>query len=380
MIDAIGNKIRSVDPALLQTIVSQACSDPEMRITGWDAEVLNNQGVLNTQGLWRFHGTGISGKGEPQDWQVVLKYLNEIKEPEDPHTWWSELRDALVYESGLLTQLPKSIQSPRCYAVWKNPDAWWIWLEYVAENTDRYWTMREHAFAADSLGRFHAELLTKPPLPNAPWLCANHPHYLLQASDPWTDWNNPYVQRHIDPTYRLRHEQLQEQRERFMQALSRLPQVFSHWDMHRRNLRIRCDADGQPELVAIDWTGAGFNAVGGDLSNLVGCNLFLNEIQPEELPELEAVVLEAYLRSLRKCQAPVSDEEVLLAYHIWGALWWGNGVPSLINVWSQDTMQGPGMMIFGQNLDDCSREWTILGEHYLDCAEKVYTQLDRLGW
>jgi hypothetical protein len=380
MIDQIGEKMRSVDPTLLQTIVSKACSDPEMRIMDWDAEVLNNQGVMNTEGLWRFHGTGITDKGEPQDWQVVLKYLTDIKEPDDPHTWWSGRRDALAYESGLLAQLPKSVKSPRCYAVWKHPDAWWIWLEYIHEDTDRYWTITDHTFVADSLGRFYAELLSKPPTTEAPWMCANHLHYWLQTSDAWMDWNHPHVQRYISPTYRVRYEQLQEQRPRLLAALKRLPQVFSHWDMHRRNLRIRRDVEGQLELVAFDWMGAGFNAVGGELSNLVGCNLFLNEIHPKELPELEVVVLEAFLGRLREHQAPVSQDEVLLAYKIWGALWWGGGIPSLINVWSLEHMQGPRKAIFGQDLDDCFRAWTILGEHYLDCADQVYVQLDRLGW
>jgi hypothetical protein len=71
---------------------------------------------------------------------------------------------------------------------------------------------------------------------------------------------------------------------------------------------------------------------------------------------------------------------VLLAYKIWGALWWAGGIPSLINVWSLEHMQGPRKAIFGQDLDDCFRAWTILGEHYLDCADQVYVQLDRLGW
>jgi hypothetical protein len=379
MSETIADQVRAVDAMQLREVVAQDQNDPGFTIIDWSVETLSSGGVMNTEGLWRYLGTGLTSSGAAQNWQIVLKFIGNTREPDDLRSLWYEIRDGLMYESGLLGRLKGAVRAPRCYAVWKRADAWWIWMEHITESAPARWTMAEHAFAARALGQFHAEILSGPPVPDYPWMCRNHIRYWLQASDDWGNWNSPAVERYIDQAYRSQYEKLKQQRDRLQAALQRLPQTFSHFDTHRRNLCIR-RFDNHQELVAFDWTGAGFNAVGGDLSNLVGNNLFLLEISPEELPELETIALREYQAGLRVGGADISSEQIRLAYLIWGSLWWGYAIPGLISVWTSDALRHLIPVIFRVSEEAMCRDWTFLGKYYLDYAASVYRELDRLGW
>ena len=84
-------------------------------------------------------------------------------------------------------------------------------------------------------------------------------------------------------------------RERLYRISEALPRTLCHLDFWPKNL-IRLP-DGQ--VVLIDWSFAGLGALGEDAGNLVPDAAFDHFIPPSDLPHLEQVVFDGYLRGLR---------------------------------------------------------------------------------
>jgi hypothetical protein len=95
------------------------------------------------------------------DWSVILKILkpNSRRDSSD-HYYWK--REALVYRSGLLYQLPAGIKAPTCYAIEEqaNGDVW-LWLEDLELDKVRIdWGLRQMKDVSYLLGTFNGCYLT----------------------------------------------------------------------------------------------------------------------------------------------------------------------------------------------------------------------------
>ncbi len=107
---------------------------------------------------------------------MVLKVLSLTSEGSTPATssethvlYWK--REALVYQSDLLDDLPGGVRGPRCYAITEQPDgSVWLWLEEVKEIYGPRWPLEQYARAAHHLGHMNGAYLAGRPLPSYPWL------------------------------------------------------------------------------------------------------------------------------------------------------------------------------------------------------------------
>jgi thiamine kinase-like enzyme len=84
-------------------------------------------------------------------------------------------------------------------------------------------------------------------------------------------------------------------RERLYQISESLPRTLCHLDFWPKNLFSR---PGGP-VVVIDWSFAGVGAIGEDAGNLVPDSALDHFIAASDLPRLEQVVFDGYLRGLR---------------------------------------------------------------------------------
>ena len=232
-------------------------------------------------------------------------------------TYWK--REALVYGSGLLRDLPTGFSAPRCFGIDEQPDGIVLWLEDVTESGEERWSLNRYGEVAHHLGRFNGAYLAGHPLPEAPWLCRD----MLR-------WREPLVARfwnHLDerrtetrvrrgwPGDLLDHAHLVwAERGRFFAALAQVPQVLCHGDADCRNLLVR-RGPGGTETVAIDWAYLGPQAVGTDAMTLAAQGvLWARDREPDELPALSRACYEGYLTGLREAGWTDDERPVRLGY------------------------------------------------------------------
>jgi hypothetical protein len=126
--------------------------------------------------------------------------------------------------------------------------------------------------------------------------------------------DHPLIRRWLPGTAISRFFQLWEERERFYDALDRLPQTLCHLDYFRRNLFARETEGGDYCTVAVDWAFAGRGAIGEELVSLIigSCGVF--EVDLDRYSKLERIVFEGYLKGLDDAGWRGDPRQVRLGY------------------------------------------------------------------
>jgi hypothetical protein len=119
--------------------------------------------------------------------------------------------------------------------------------------------------------------------------------------------------------------QLWEDRERFFDALDRLPQTLLHRDAFRRNLFARLTESGREQTVAVDWAFVGIGAIGEDIVSLVQASLGYSEVAKTEARKLDTIVFDGYLEGLAEAGWRGDPRLARLGYTAGSALCFGIG-------------------------------------------------------
>jgi hypothetical protein len=362
--------LQVLDPAVLTDVVRQDQEEPDLEVTDWTVKPLSNKGVINPDGLFLFSGQARAGE-TIRPWSVALKILRKPEREQEPHDLWYWKRELSAFQSGLLEKLPGPVAAPRFYGATEHEDGAWLWMEHIHGATET-WTLDHYAFAARQLGRFNGAYLTDTPVPSEPWFCRKLARQWAEMFGPENAaWDDPFISRYFSTEVRARVMQLWTERERFYNALDRLPQVFSHFDYMRRNLFVRKKTGSQEEVVAIDWAWCGIGPVGGDLFSLVGSSCVLFEWEPSRMLELEEAVFEPYLAGLRDVGWDGDPELVRLGYTAWLALHFGVVAPTLTAFWCTEERQAAVFGLFGRSLDEAASGWANMCEFSLSRADEA---------
>jgi hypothetical protein len=115
-------------------------------------------------------------------------------------------------------------------------------------------------------------------------------------------------------------QRLWEEREAFLDALEGLPQTLCHLDAFPRNLLVDQDAG---EVVALDWSYAGIEAVGAELAPMVTASVCFFDAEPEQMGSIDQVVFDGYVQGLRAAGWTGSREIVRLGYTAAASLRYG---------------------------------------------------------
>lgn len=369
--------LQAVDPVVLLDVVRQDQRSPTFEILSWVVEPLSDKGIVNPAGLFAFRGNGHDARGLTP-WRVVLKILKKPHTELAPHhlRYWK--RELLAMQSGLLATLPGPVVAPRCYGTSEFEDSGWIWMEHILESTNSTWTTSQYVFAARELGRFNGNCLLNPPLPNYPWLCKGHVRTKSEGLAPHDAWESLFVSQAFSNQTHQRIMQLWNERNRFYDALERLPQVFSHFDYHRRNLIIRHQEDGTDQVVALDWAWGGHGALGADLYSIVGGSALIFELEVTDVDEVERAAFEAYLAGLHDAGWVGNPEIVRLAYTICFAMFLAACAPALTAYATMDNMNSFVVHQFKRSRTEVASGWAALCELALDRADEARTLMNQL--
>jgi Phosphotransferase enzyme family len=292
---------------MLREPVRRALGRESAEVVSWECRSIHNAFNQVTGGLFRIDGQAMDC-GESLPWSIVLKIARNAihlgrstADPSEPNYW---KREPLLYQSGLLDHLPAGIVAPQCYGV-DEPDtsSAWIWLEHVSDISEARWSTWRYAGVARQLGVFNGAYFTAGSHPTAPF---------LSHSQRWADasaWSTlfpqiavarelPIVRQTWAASLHRRIQEISNDSHAFYAALDRLPMTFCHLDAFRRNILIRKRTEGSEEIVAVDWAFTGLGPVGADLAPLVGVDIVIGGIRPDQLSELDAAAFRDYVGEL----------------------------------------------------------------------------------
>jgi len=147
----------SLNINILTACVSKIINVDLRNVTKWTLEAFSCASLnFTTDGIFRIYGTEVISEREIP-WSLVLKIIKLAQvEKNNPqhHNYW--MREALVNQSEILTDLHDVIYTPQCYKVEeKDNGSVWIWMEEIEEDNKQLWSEKEFSFVAKQLGIFN---------------------------------------------------------------------------------------------------------------------------------------------------------------------------------------------------------------------------------
>jgi hypothetical protein len=117
-------------------------------------------------------------------------------------------------------------------------------------------------------------------------------------------------------------------------------------DAYRPNLFIRRDAQGNAQLVAIDWVFAGTGSLGEEIANLLAASLIWFAYDAAQAKHLDETVFAGYLAGLREAGWAGDFRLARLGYTAACALRWG-----LVGLWWSRSLNN------AQEQADLEKKW-----------------------
>jgi hypothetical protein len=326
--------------ALGRSGVLASLAPPSVRAAPHMETLGHSHGVV-TGGVYRVADAAMD-EGQPAGWSVILKILSPaalpVGERDDPASWRYWRREVLVYECGLLEDLPGGLRAPRLLGREDQPDgSIWLWLEEVHDAYGPRWPLEQYRRAAQCLGRFNGAYLAARPLPPYAWLHRmGSPRGLLDScawiravvAAPET-WQHPALRaRAGELAPRLL--RLWDERAPLLDLLEGLPQTLCHFDAWRGNLCAPSRAATPREVIAFDWAVVGCGSVGTDPGDLFAPSFAHGLVEPCTPRDLDEAVFEGYLAGLREAGWHADRALVRFGYAAFAALKYGGVLPWLI--------------------------------------------------
>lgn len=307
-----GSRLDRIDGDVLAPIVQEALGSPRVGVTEWHHRILKGDGTATKRLVCPVFGRGRLQQRDVS-WSVILKVPNPTQTHLD--AWHREpfQREPLLYQSGLLDDLPGGICAPRCLGVTEHPDDEpWMWLEDVTGVPALEWPLERFGAAARHLGVLQGAFLAGKPLPDCPWLDSSG---WLQAQLAASAEPIPAILERLEAhpltgelcrsEFGKRVRRLWAERAAVFEALDRVPGSLCHGDFNYTNLFARRPPHGQDQTVAVDWQYAGLRQIGEDIAGLIADSSVIpvrrKAAEPEDFAEL---MLEGYLSGLREAGWP----------------------------------------------------------------------------
>jgi hypothetical protein len=338
MTQSFKRRLQAVDRAILTPLVSRALQTEVCDIVEWDYQpVLGGFSQEHGQiyGIYRFRGTAQTQTGTTP-WSLIIKATGSaLTGSQEPSAFDYWKREVLVYQSGLLDNLPGDLVTPRCLEIGTYPgEEYWLWLEDVTDLEDEVWPFEHYGQVARHLGHFNGAYAAPNAMPEVPWLSAGDFRQRLAMAEPGVA-QLPELSRHPffrellpgNCTERMLH--LWKARERLLHVRRQLPLTFCHHDAFRRNLLTQRDPDGRQKTVLIDWSRAGTGVMGEELVPLFATSLKFIPVDRDRSPELDAAIFTNYIDGLRESGWRGDPELVRFGFTATAALKCGVADPAI---------------------------------------------------
>ena len=308
------------DAPTIAKVARAALGDANADVATWERSPLAWVAIARTTAeLARYSGTTTDGR----PWSAIRKVLRR------PDAWKTNdwRREADVYSSGLLGDLPPGIVAPQLYATVDIGDEVHLWLEEVIES-EPVWPLARYETAARDLGRFNGAYLLERQVPSglelrrdwlAKWAASASERSLAALDDP-AFRDHELVRIALPRALLDRVRAIIDLRTRLFAAIEPLPATLSHLDAWRANLLSR-DRNGVTQTVAIDWSVLGLAPVGQEIAVFVtGARVWLG-VTGDDAAALGDLSFRSYVAGLRDAGWSGREADVRLGYAASAALW-----------------------------------------------------------
>ena len=307
-----------LDEAQLTRVARRALDSGQATLLDHEVSPLPYDAYLPGRTVARVHGHAVVA-GQRASWSAILKWTDaQATTPRAPVE--RARREALAYQSGLL-DLDGELRAPRAYEIDLADDGRVaLWLEDIGQEDVEPWALDTYATAAHALGHFNGTFLVRQP-PLEAWLV---PDWAVRQSEPLDmavaladiaeHASDLRARRALGHDVGERVASMLRDQPRFIAELAMLPQTLCHHDAARSNLMVRRLAGGGTQVVAIDWESTGPGPVGAEIATLVSASLRKGDFPADRVAELEAAVVEAYVRGLRDAGCSTDARIVRLGY------------------------------------------------------------------
>jgi hypothetical protein len=258
---------------------------------------------FTTAGLYRLHGLAYV-EGENMPWSIVVKIIKpDSSEKDDPrhHSYWK--REALVFRSNVLSDLPKSLHSVDCYLIEDRADGTiGLWMENIDGENDNLWSQEDYCFIAQQLGLSNGAYLMGRSLPSESWICQNWLTSWVASSRMYAP--NPYdyihlINNDIDQIWKS-YQIFNKHVDSMLKSLVHMPRVLAHQDLSQKNMFLHKTNSKNDQLILIDWQFMSISGIGEDLGKLFGVNMSTNNIPQHKYEDYKNSIFEYYLQGLRE--------------------------------------------------------------------------------
>lgn len=230
--------------------------------------------------------------------------------------------EADVYASGLLSDLPDGLRSPRLLLIEElGDDRTRLWMEDVAA-PPAAWDLAQYQMAAHALGRLAGRFpAARLPAELPPLGMGLRAFFRLRIESTVLPplrsdqtWDHPFTRAAlaVDPDLRADLLTLVDDAPLILDMLDGLPLTLAHWDACPQNLL--ADPERVDVFVAIDWSFTTTAPVGFDLGQLLVGLAQTGELDPTELPAIHAAIVPAYLEGLRNEGVDADPADVRTGY------------------------------------------------------------------
>ncbi|HZR39287.1 MAG TPA: hypothetical protein VFB12_04180 [Ktedonobacteraceae bacterium] len=384
------HQIPVLDQQTITALMRQVLGRQDIELMHYQVPTVAGWTGPATRGVYRVAGTGWD-QGREVEWSLILKVLSQTPEgrvmgssSQEHVLYWK--REALVYQSDLLADLPGGLRGPRCYSIMEQPDeSVWLWLEEVKDRYGPRWPLEQYARAGHSLGQMNGAYLAGRPLPSYPWLVrTGSPRGLLEhagwmwkmAYDPST-WQHPRLRATFPLPIASRLLQLWEDRYVLLDVLERLPQTFCHLDAWRGNFFAAPQADSEHQLIAIDWAYPGLGTIATDIGDLMAPSYSLFGVEPCDPRTLDTVIFEGYLEGLSAAGWRGDRTIVRCAFAIFTSFKYGCFLHWLSQI-IDESQHASWERRTGHPLDDCLQNQARLIYYLLDLADEARHRINSL--
>ena len=374
--------LREIDDAALLGPLAAAFGSASVELLTWHLQPIHYAFNQSTGGLYRLAGKARRA-GATHDWSMILKVVHTSdgpfggsNDPAHPNYWKREL---LMYESGMLEEIP-GIRAPRCFGVdHVDRGTAWIWLEDIADHVGSSWPAHRYEGAARRLGEFNGAYLNGRPLPtedhlSRQWLRGFVDGLAPAFADMHEVRNHPLARRCWPEGQFQRVQLLWADRGTLLDALDQLPQTFCHLDAFPRNLLVQ---DGDEEVVALDWSYAGIGAVGSELASMAAASVCFHDAEPDQLSRIDELVFNGYLQGLRAAGWQGPEGAVRLGATAAASLHYGL-FPMGVYLLDED-LRDHFERVFGHSAFDIADRWAQVCGFLLDQADEARDLLRRLS-
>ena len=296
----------AIDAAELSDAVRRMLGEDDLSVREWHVECIHLPVNAGTCGVYR-----VTGSAQLQDravpWSMILKVAQLADgvqaSSDDPAHWNYWKREMLLYESGLLDDLP-GVSAPRCFGVVGERNTGLLWLEDVPGAVAAPWPLDRFYGVAYRLGILNGHYLTGNPPPSGDFLSRRWTEGFVASWDPLRAAipqlrNHPVLQQAWPGNTLDRFTHLLGEVETFYAVLNALPHTFCHLDVFHSNLMARpCDG-GVEQIVLVDWSFAGMAPIGAEIAPLVAASPIFSGEDASRMPEMEEATFEGYCDGLR---------------------------------------------------------------------------------